>query len=177
MKKVNKKINIHLTAEVSPLAKIGEGSFIWHQAQVREKSVIGKNCIVGKGVYVDKGVKIGNNCKLQNYCCVFHGSILEDGVFIGPTAQILNDKYPRATTPEGKLKSDSDWKARQTIIGKGASIGAGVLILPGIKIGKFALVGAGAVVTKDVPAYTLVYGNPAKIIGKVNKEGKVVNKK
>lgn len=175
--KLGKKIKIHPTAEVSEQAKIGQETLVWHQAQIREGATIGKNCIIGKGVYVDKVVKIGNNCKLQNYSCIFHGATIKNGVLIGPGALILNDKYPRAITPRGKLKSDSDWEEMPTVIEKGATIGAGAVVLPGIKIGEFALIGAGAVVTKDVPAYTLAYGNPAKIISKVNKAGKIIKKK
>jgi len=88
----------------------------------------------------------------------------------------LNDKYPRAITPQRKLKSDADWKERPVIVKKGASIGAGAIILPGVTIGEFALIGAGAVVTKNVPAYVLALGNPAKVLGKVNKSGKIIKK-
>lgn len=174
--KTAKNIKIHPTAEVSKQTKIGQGTSVWHQAQVREGARIGQNCIIGKGVYIDKGVKIGNNCKLENYSCIFRGATIKDGVFVGPGAFVLNDKYPRAITPGGKLKFDSDWEERQTFIGNGAAIGAGAIVLPGIKINEFALVGAGAVVTKDVPPYTLVCGNPAKIAGKVDKSGKVIKK-
>lgn len=174
--KIKGVIKIHPTAEVSKQAKIGKGTIVWHQAQIREEAKVGKNCIIGKGVYVDKGVKIGDNCKLQNYSCIFHGATIKNGVLIGPGALILNDKYPRAITPRGKLKSDSDWEEMPTIIEKGASIGAGAVVLPGINIGEFALIGAGAVVTKNVSDHNLVYGNPAKSFGKVNKSGKVIQK-
>lgn len=155
-------IKIHPTAEVSPKAKIGQGTLIWHQAQVREGVVIGKNCILGKGVYIDFDVKIGNNVKIQNYVSVYHGATIEDGVFLGPYVCITNDKYPRAINPNGSLKKESDWEVGKTLIKQGASLGAGSIILPGITIGKWAMVGAGSVVTKDIPDFGLVYGSPAK---------------
>jgi acetyltransferase-like isoleucine patch superfamily enzyme len=169
-------ISIYSTAEVSSKAKIGENSKIWHHAQIRENAIIGENCIIGKGVYIDKNVKIGNNCKIQNYSCIYHGVILEDGVFIGPGVKILNDKFPRAISPDGKLKNDSGWTEGKILIKKGASIGAGVIILPDVTVGEFALVGAGSVVTKNIPPYSLAYGNPAKIVGEVDRSGKVINK-
>ena len=167
-------IYIHETAEVSPEAKIGEGTKIWHQSQVRERAVIGENCILGKGVYIDFGVKIGSSVKIQNYVSVFHGVTIEDGVFLGPNVCLSNDKYPRAVNPDGSLKKDSDWKVSEVLVKKGASIGAGAVVLPGITVGRWAMVGAGSVVTKDVPSHGLVYGNPAKLKGFVCKCGKRV---
>jgi len=162
---------IHQTAEVSPNARIGENVTIWHQAQVREGARIGNNCILGKGAYIDKGVTIGDNVKIQNYASVYHGSTIESGVFIGPYACILNDKAPRSVTPEGKLKRDGDWSGGKILIKEGASIGSGSIILPHVTIGISALVGAGSVVTRDVPDHAMVYGNPAKIQGFVCKSG------
>ncbi len=159
------KVQIHPTAEVSPLASIGQGTRIWHQAQVRERAQIGESCIIGKGVYVDLNVMIGNRVKIQNGASIYHGVTIEDGVFIGPHACLTNDKLPRAITPEGQLKQDADWEVGKTLIQYGASIGAGAIILPGITVGRFALVGAGAVVTKDVVAHGLVVGNPARLVG------------
>ena len=172
-------IKIHPTADVSEKSKIGEGTLIWHQAQVREGTNIGKNCIIGKGVYIDKNVNIGNNCKFQNYSCVFHGVRVDDGVFVGPGTLILNDKYPRAITIEGKLKSDTDWEEKKTLIKEGASLGAGSVVLPGIIVGRFALVGAGSVISKDVLDFALVYGIPNKQYGWVCKCGERlrINKK
>jgi acetyltransferase-like isoleucine patch superfamily enzyme len=160
-----KNVFIHPTAEVSPQASIGEGTRIWHQAQVRERVRIGQSCIIGKGVYIDFDVVIGNLVKIQNGAYVYHGAAIEDGVFIGPQACLTNDKLPRAITPDGKLKLDADWEVGKTLIQYGASIGAGAIILPGVTVGRFALVGAGAVVTKDVVAHGLVVGNPARLVG------------
>lgn len=156
---------IHKTAEISSKAKIGKNVKIWHYVQIREGAEIGDNCILGKNVYIDFDVKIGKNCKIQNNVSIFHGTVIEDGVFIGPHAVLTNDKNPRAINPDGSLKKDSDWEVGTILVKKGASIGAGVIILPGVTIGKFALVGAGSVVTKDVPDFALVHGVPAQIKG------------
>jgi UDP-2-acetamido-3-amino-2,3-dideoxy-glucuronate N-acetyltransferase len=129
--------------------------------------VIGESCIIGKGVYIDFDVVIGSWVKVQNGASIYHGATIEDGVFIGPHACLTNDKHPRAITPEGLLKGGADWEVSRTVVLYGASIGAGAIILPGITIGRFALVGAGAVVTRDVSAHGLVVGNPARLIGRV----------
>jgi len=162
-------IFIHPTAEVSKEAKIGEGTKIWHQAQIRENAEIGENCNIGKGVYIDFGVKIGNNCKIQNYVSIYHGVTIEDNVFIGPSVTFTNDLYPRAYIW-------NEEKVSKTLVKKGASIGANSTIICGITIGRFAMVGAGSVVTKDVPDYALVYGNPAKIQGFVCECGRKIVK-
>ena len=158
---------IHPSADVSPQAEIGPGTRIWHQAQVRERARIGANCIVGKGVYIDFGVQIGDNVKIQNGVFVYHGVTIEDGVFVGPRVCFTNDMYPRAITPDGALKSDADWEVGEITVRYGASLGAGAIILPNVTVGCFALVGAGALVTRDVPDYGLVLGNPARLVGYV----------
>ena len=158
-------VYIHPTAEVSDKATIGAGTRIWHQAQVRDGAVIGKGCILGKGSYVDKDVRIGDNCKLQNGVFVFHGFNLESGVFLGPGAMLLNDKNPRAINPDGSGKADTDWIVSEGLIAYGAAVGGGAVVLPGINVGRMALVGAGAVVTKDVPERGIVAGNPARLRG------------
>ena len=156
---------VHPTADVSPRATIGAGTRIWHQAQVREGAVIGTDCILGKGAYVDTGVRIGNRCKLQNGVSVFHGFSLEDGVFVGPGAMLLNDKHPRAINPDGSLKSDEDWEVSEGVVEYGAAVGGGAVVLPGVRIGRMAVVGSGAVVTRDVPERGIVVGNPARLRG------------
>lgn len=156
---------IHPSSDVSPEAKIGPGTKIWQQCQVREKVEIGSNCILSKGVYIDAGVKIGNNVKIQNGISVYHGVTLEDGVFCGPHCVFTNDKRPRSINPDGSLKSGDDWVVSETLVRKGASIGAHATLVCGITLGQWAMIGAGAVVTKDVPDYGLVVGNPARLIG------------
>jgi acetyltransferase-like isoleucine patch superfamily enzyme len=160
-------IYIHPTAEVSPDARIGESTRIWRQVQVRESAEIGENCNIGKGVYIDAHVCIGSNVKIQNHVSVFEGVTLQDGVFVGPHVCFTNDMLPRAITPDGKLKSTDDWVITPTLVKYGASIGAGSIIVCGITIGEFALIGAGSVVTRDVPPHGLVFGNPARLHGYV----------
>lgn len=156
---------VHSTAEISPRACVGAGTRIWSLAQVREDAVIGEECIIGRNVYVDVGVHIGSRVKIQNNVSVFHGVTIADGVFIGPHVCFTNDRWPRAINPDGTLKSAEDWTVGQTVVQRGASIGANATIVTGITIGEFALVGSGAVVTRDVPAHALVFGNPARIQG------------
>ncbi len=158
-------VRIHPTAEVSASATIGAGTSIWHQAQVRDGAVIGENCILGKGAYVDAGVHIGANSKIQNYSCVYHGATLEDGVFVGPEVVFTNDRYPRAINPDGTLKGEADWEVGETLVKHGAAIGSRSVIVTGVTIGRWALVAAGAVVTKDVPDHALVAGAPARPLG------------
>lgn len=156
---------VHATAEVGEKATIGEGASIWHQAQVRDGAIVGPGCIIGKGVYVGADVSLGANCKVQNYACLYEGVTLEDGVFIGPAVVFTNDRYPRAINPDGSLKSADDWHVGRSLVRQGAAVGARSVILPAITIGRWALVAAGSVVTKDVPDHALVAGNPAKPMG------------
>lgn len=138
--------------------RIGEGSKIWHFAHIREKAVIGKNCNIGKGVYVDSEAKLGDNVKIQNFVSVYKGVEIEDDVFIGPSAVFTNDLYPRAFLwNEDRLVN--------TYIKKGSSIGANATIICGITVGEYAMVGAGSVVTRNVPPFGLVIGNPARFKG------------
>ncbi|MCX6810149.1 MAG: acyltransferase [Candidatus Berkelbacteria bacterium] len=166
----------HHTADVSSTAKIGKETKIWHYVHIREDVKIGSNCVIGKNVYIDFQVKIGNNVKIQNNVSLFHGITIEHGVFVGPHVCFTNDKVPRATNVDGSAKKGGDWVVAKTVVKKGASIGANSTILPGITIGSYAMIGAGSVVTKDVGDYDLVYGNPAKVSGKVDKAGNIVSK-
>ena len=153
---------VHPTAEVSEQASIGEGASIWHQAQVRERASIGEGCIIGKGAYIGADVTVGRNCKVQNYSCVYEGNTLEDGVFVGPEVVFTNDRYPRAINPDGTLKGASDWELQGSTVKYGAAVGSRSVILPGLTIGRWALIAAGSVVTKDVPDHAIVAGNPAR---------------
>lgn len=159
------------SADVSPEAKIGAGSSIWHLAQVREGAQIGENCIVGRGAYVGTGVIMGDNCKVQNYALVYEPAKLADGVFIGPAVVLTNDTYPRAINADGSLKSAHDWEPVGVTIERGASIGARATCVAPVTVGAWATVAAGAVVVKDVPAYALVVGVPARRIGWVGEAG------
>lgn len=158
-------VRIHPTADVSPQADIGEGTSIWHQAQVREGARIGRGCILAKGAYVDAGVVLGDHVKVQNYVSIYHGVTLEDGVFCGPHCVFTNDKRPRAINPDGSLKAADDWELSPTLVREGASIGANAVIVCGVTVGRWAMVGSGSVVSRDVPDYGLAWGNPARLRG------------
>jgi UDP-2-acetamido-3-amino-2,3-dideoxy-glucuronate N-acetyltransferase len=159
------------SADVSPDAKLGEGTKIWHLAQVREDAVLGENCIVGRGAYIGTGVRVGNNCKIQNHALVYEPAELADGVFIGPAVVLTNDTYPRAVNPDGTQKDASDWHAVGVTIAEGASIGARAVCIAPVRIGAWATVAAGAVVSRDVPDHALVVGVPARWVGWVGKAG------
>lgn len=156
-------VYIHPTANVSPEARIGAGSKIWINVQVREKAEIGDNCIISKDVYIDHAVRIGARCKIQNSVSVYHGVTLGDDVFVGPNVSFTNDRVPRTFNTE--------WKITTTTVGNGASLGANCTIICGVSIGEYAMVAAGAVVTHDVPPYTLVIGNPARPVARIDKAG------
>lgn len=162
---------IHPTAVVSEQAEIGEGTKVWMNVQIRDDVRIGRNCIIGRNTYVEDGVTLGDNCKVQNNALLYRSATLEDGVFIGPGAILTNDKVPRAVNPDGSLKGAEDWHAGHIHIGKGASVGAGSIVLTDLSIGAWAMVGSGALVTKNVPAHALVVGIPARIVGYVCKCG------
>ena len=148
---------IHPSAEVDGKAKLGEGTKVWNQAQIRERAVLGEKCIVGTGAHIGKGVKVGDRVKIENLATLFEGVEIGDDVFIGPHVAFTNDLVPRAF--------NRDWKVVPTKVEKGASIGTNSTIICGITIGEYSMVGAGSVVTRDVPNHALVYGNPAKQAG------------
>lgn len=159
------------SADVADQAVLGEGTTIWHLAQVREDAVLGENCIVGRGAYVGTGVKIGENTKIQNYALVYEPAVLGKGVFIGPAVVLTNDTYPRSVSPDGSLKSAHDWIPVGVTIEDGASVGARAVCVAPLTIGRWATIAAGSVVTKDVPAFALMVGVPARRLGWVGKAG------
>ena len=124
---------------------------------------IGSNSKIGAFVEIQKGVTIGQNCKISSHSFICEGVEIQDNVFVGHNVTFINDRFPRSVTPDGQLQTEADWKLETTVIEKGVSLGSSATILCGVRIGENALVGAGAVVTKDVPANAIVYGNPAKI--------------
>lgn len=156
-------VYVHPLAVVDEGAKIGNGTRIWHFAHVRSTATIGENCVISKDVYIDAHVKIGNNVKIQNGVSVYNGVTIEDDVFCGPHMTFTNDLYPRSV--------GSEWEILDTLVRRGASIGANATIICGITLNEYCTVGSGAVVTKDVPTHGLVIGNPARLVGFVCKCG------
>lgn len=161
---------VHESSYVDDRVKIGEDTKIWHFCHVQSGAVIGNKCSIGQNVNISNNVRVGNEVKIQNNVSVYEGVEIEDGVFLGPSCVFTNDLTPRARYPKGHENY------KKTIIKEGASIGANATIVCGHIIGKYAMVAAGAVVTKDVPDFALVAGVPAKIIGKVDKKGNVIEK-
>ena len=158
------KVYVNPTAVVDKSVIIGKGTRIWNFVHVRENAEIGKDCVLADYVYVGRGVKIGNGVKLENRATVYEGVTIEDKVFVGPHVTFTNDFIPRSFS--------TDWKILQTLVKEGASIGAGTVIVCGVTIGEYALIGAGSVVTEDVPPHALAYGNPARIRGFVCRCGR-----
>lgn len=158
---------VHESSYIDSGATIGDGTKIWHFSHIQHGATIGENCTLGQNVNVGRNVTIGSGCKIQNNVSVYDGVTLEDNVFCGPSCVFTNDLTPRAEFPKGY---DNHVK---TLVKRGASIGANATIVCGVTIGEYAMVGAGAVVTKDVPNYALVVGIPARVVGVVDKLGDV----
>ena len=163
---------VHPTVEVEARVEIGNDVKVWQLSHIREDASIGDNTTLGRCVYVGPGVKIGRNVKIQNLAMIYEPAEISDGVFIGPGAILTNDKNPRSILGSGEVKSAKDWDKVGVEVLQGAAIGSGAICVAPVKIGKWALVGAGAVVTKDVKDYALVVGNPAHQVGWVGKAGK-----
>jgi acetyltransferase-like isoleucine patch superfamily enzyme len=151
---------------IAPDVKLGENVKIFDFVNLYGCS-IGDNTKIGAFVEIQKNAFIGKNCKISSHTFICEGVTIEDGVFVGHNVTFINDKYPRATTGDGELQTESDWQVVPTLVKRGASIGSSATILCGVTIGEGAIVGAGSVVTRDVPPYTIVAGVPAKPRGKV----------
>jgi acetyltransferase-like isoleucine patch superfamily enzyme len=164
-------IHISASAEIDPSVFIGDGTKIWDATQIRDGSSVGSDCTIGRMVYVGPNVVVGNRVKIQNSSIIYEPCVLHDGVFIGPNVVITNDKYPRAVNSDGSVKSGEDWDPVGTIIKEGASLGAGSVCVAPLVIGKWAVIAAGSVVTKDVADFALVAGVPARRIGWVGPAG------
>jgi UDP-3-O-[3-hydroxymyristoyl] glucosamine N-acyltransferase len=162
---------IAASADVSESATVGPGSKIWHLAQVGDRAAIGRSCVLGRGAYVGPDVRVGDNVKIQNYALVYAPAVLEAGVFIGPAVVLTNDRNPRAVDPSGELKAAAGWAQVGVHVREGASLGARSVCVAPATIGRWALVGAGAVVTNDVPDFALVVGVPARRVGWVGRAG------
>ena len=162
---------IEPSADVAPSAIVAPSARVWHLAQVREEARIGEETIVGRGAYIGEGVRVGGRCKIQNYALIYEPASLADGVFVGPAAVFTNDHAPRAINADGTLKSASDWERVGVTVERGAAIGARAVCVAPVRIGAWASVGAGAVVTRDVAPYALVLGVPARRVGWVGEAG------
>lgn len=163
---------VHPTAVIDDDVVIGSGTMIWANVQMRSGARIGVECIFGRNSFVDLNVVVGDRVKVQNNASLYEGVTLEDGVFVGPHVVFTNDKVPRAIGPDGALKSTEDWELGRIVVRSGASIGAAAVVVTGIEIGRWAMVGSGAVVTRDVPDHALVVGNPGRIVGYVDAAGR-----
>lgn len=155
---------IHPTAEVADGASVGPGTEVWHQAQLMGDVRVGGGCTIGKGAFLGAGTHLGANVKVGNYANLF-GPTVEDGAFIAPMACVMEDPRPRALNPDGTPKRAGDFERLPATIRAGASVGGGALILPGVVVGRMAMVAAGSVVHRDVPDHAIVAGNPARQVG------------
>jgi acetyltransferase-like isoleucine patch superfamily enzyme len=165
---------VHPLAQVEDDVQIGAGTQVWAGAHIRRGARIGSECVIGAGATIDVEVVVGDRCKVQNNALLYRGLTVGDGVFIGPGTVFTNDRAPRAITAGGNLKSASDWEVSPTLIDEGASIGANATVIGGVRIGAWSMVGAGAVVTRDVAAHALVVGVPARRVASACRCGAAV---
>jgi UDP-2-acetamido-3-amino-2,3-dideoxy-glucuronate N-acetyltransferase len=158
---------VHKTAIVDS-SDIGDGTRIWDFCNVLKGARIGRNCNICHGCFIESRVSVGNNVTIKNGVYLWDEMLIEDDVFIGSSAVFANDSYPRS--------GNKNFDRKKILLKKGCSVGANATVLPGVTIGQYAMIGAGAVVTKDIPEFSLAYGNPARVVGKVNIEGRIIKK-
>ena len=156
---------VHASAELEADVSVGPRTSVWNGAVLRRGATLGADCVIGRDAFIDEGVRLGDKVKVQNGALVYHGVTVGNGVFIGPGAILTNDRYPRSITATGELARGDDWTVSPIELAEGCSIGAGAVVVAGTRVGRFATVGAGAVVTRDVTDYALVVGNPARRLG------------
>jgi UDP-2-acetamido-3-amino-2,3-dideoxy-glucuronate N-acetyltransferase len=156
---------VHPTADLEAEVSVGPRTSVWNRAVLRKGASLGSECVIGRDAFIDEGVRLGDRVKVQNGALVYHGVSVGNGVFIGPGAILTNDRFPRAVTPTGELARADDWTVSPIDLRDGCSIGAGAVVVAGTVVGRFATVGAGAIVTRDVPDHALVAGNPARLMG------------
>jgi len=166
------EVRVHPSAQVEDGALVGAGTTVWQLAHIREGARVGVGCTIGRGVYIDAGVVLGDRVKVQNYALVYAPARLEDGVFVGPAVVFTNDLYPRAVNADGTSKTAADWEAVGATLREGCAVGARSVLVPGVTVGRWAMVAAGAVVTHDVPDFALVAGLPARQRGWVGRAGR-----
>jgi UDP-2-acetamido-3-amino-2,3-dideoxy-glucuronate N-acetyltransferase len=164
-------VYVAASADVADSAVVGPGSRIWHLAQIGEEAVLGASCVVGRGAYVGPGVRVGDKVKIQNYALVYAPATLGPGVFVGPAVVLTNDLHPRSVDVDGEIKGGDSWSPVGVVVKEGASLGARSVCVAPLTIGRWAMVGAGAVVTRDVPDFALVVGSPARQAGWVGRAG------
>lgn len=162
---IDPSATVHATADLEAGVSVGPRTSVWHRAQLRVGARVGADCIIGRDVFIDEGVTLGDRVKVANAALIYHGVTAENGAFIGPHAILTNDRYPRAVTSSGDLARADDWEVAPIHLREGCSIGAGAIVVAGTDVGRHAMVGAGAVVTRTVPDHALVAGNPAVRLG------------
>ena len=164
-------VRIAPSAEVDARARVGAGTSVWSNAAIREDAEVGRECVIGRGAYIGPGVRLGDRVKVQNLAQIYEPATVADGAFVGPAVVFTNDLYPRAVTPEGRLKNQEDWDAVGVTVLEGASIGARAVCVAPVVVGRWATVAAGAVVAADVPDFGLVVGVPARRVGWMGRAG------
>lgn len=162
---------VHPTAIIEDGVALGAGTQVWAHSQIRSGARIGCACVIGRNCFVGRGVVVGDRVKIQNNASLYEGLVVEDGAFIGPHVVFTNDRVPRAVNPDGVPKTTDDWELGRTLLQHGAALGAGTVVVTGVTIGRWAMAGAGSVITHDVPDHALVLGNPARVVGWVSAGG------